>query len=94
MGERLAATLGERPAVLLKSHGAVIVGADLVECFALAAYLEENAQRQYMALQIGEPYVFSVEEQQACRANLWSKALFTKAWEHYRSKLVLPQTSM
>ena len=94
MGEKLAATLGVGPAVLLKSHGAVIAGADLVECFALAAYLEENAQRQYMAMQIGEPYVFSVEEQQACRANLWSKSLFTKAWEHYRSKLGTPQTSI
>jgi len=94
MGERLAATLGERPAVLLKSHGAVVVGADLVECFALAAYLEENAQRQYMAMQIGEPYVFSIEEQKACRSNLWSKSLFTKAWEHYRSKLAPPQTSI
>ena len=44
-----------------------VVGADIVECFALAAYLEENACRQYMAMQIGEPYVFSEAEQQACR---------------------------
>jgi L-fuculose-phosphate aldolase len=87
MGERLAVTLGTGVAALLKSHGAVIVGANLVECFALAAYMEENAQRQYMALQIGVPYAFSVEEQQACRKNLWSEALFKKAWEHYRSKL-------
>jgi L-fuculose-phosphate aldolase len=87
MGERLAATLGNGVAALLKSHGAVIVGASLVECFALAAYMEENAQRQYMALQIGVPYAFSAEEQQACRKNLWSEALFKKAWEHYRSKL-------
>jgi ribulose-5-phosphate 4-epimerase/fuculose-1-phosphate aldolase len=87
MGEKLAATLATGPAVLLKSHGAVIVGADIVECFALAAYLEENAQRQYLALQVGEPYVFSEEERQACRKNLWSASLFQKAWDHYRSKL-------
>jgi ribulose-5-phosphate 4-epimerase/fuculose-1-phosphate aldolase len=94
MGERLVATLGGGVAVLLKSHGAVITGGNLVECFALAVYLEENAQRQYMALQIGVPYAFSAEEQQACRKNLWSDALFNKAWEHYRSKLGPPQTSM
>ena len=87
MGERLAATLGTGRAVLLKSHGAVIVGADIVECFALAMYLEENAYRQYMAMQIGDPYVFSEDEQQACRQNLWSPSLFRKAWDHYRSKL-------
>jgi len=87
MGERLAATLGEGRAVLLKSHGAVTVGGDLAEAFALAAYLEENAHRQYMAMQIGEPYVFSEDEQKACRENLWSANLFRKTWDHYRSKL-------
>ena len=72
MGEKLAATLGQRPAVLLKAHGVVVVGADIVECFALAAYVEENAYRQYMAMQIGEPYVFSEAEQKASRDKLWS----------------------
>jgi len=87
MGERVAATLGDSPAVLLKSHGAVIVGSDIVECFALAAYLEENAYRQYMAMQIGDPYVFSEAEQQAFRERLWTPNLFRKTWDHYRSKL-------
>jgi ribulose-5-phosphate 4-epimerase/fuculose-1-phosphate aldolase len=83
-GRELAAALGAGRAVLLKSHGAVIVGADLLECFALTVYLEENAQRQYMAMQIGEPYVLSQAEQAACRQRLWSASLFQKAWEHYR----------
>jgi ribulose-5-phosphate 4-epimerase/fuculose-1-phosphate aldolase len=86
-GRELAAALGEGQAVLLKSHGAVIVGADLLECFALTVYLEENAYRQYQALQIGEPYVLSEDEQQACRQRLWSAGLFRKAWEHYRAML-------
>jgi L-ribulose-5-phosphate 4-epimerase len=87
MGEMVAATLGRAPAVLLKSHGAVVVGSDIVECFALAAYLEENAQRQYMAMQIGEPYVFSEAEQNACRERLWTWGLFRKTWDHYHSKM-------
>jgi len=87
MGEKLAATLGRGPAALLKAHGAVIVGADIVEAFTLAAYLEENAYRQYMAMQIGDPYVFSEAEQQACREKLWSPSLFKKTWDHYHSKL-------
>jgi L-fuculose-phosphate aldolase len=86
-GQRLASTLGSAHAVLLKSHGAVIAGTDIIEAFALAVYLEENARRQYMALQIGDPYVFSESERQACRQNLWSRSLFQKAWEYYRSKL-------
>jgi L-fuculose-phosphate aldolase len=87
MGERVAAALGAGPAVLLKSHGAVVTGSDVVECFALAAYLEENAHRQYMAMQIGDPYVFSNAEQRAFRERLWTPSLFQKTWDHYRSKL-------
>jgi L-fuculose-phosphate aldolase len=87
MGEKVAATLGNGPAVLLRSHGAVVVGSDIVECFALAAYLEENAYRQYMAMQIGDPYVFSEADQQAFRERLWTPTLFKKTWDHYRSRL-------
>jgi L-fuculose-phosphate aldolase len=87
MGERLVATLGHGHAVLLKSHGAAIVGANVVEAFVLAAYIEENAYRQYMAMQIGSPYVFSDAERQICRQRLWTASLFQKVWEHYRSKL-------
>ena len=87
MADRLAATLGDRPAAMMKSHGAVTVGKGIVEAFVLANYLEENAYRQYMAMQIGEPYVFSEAEQQACREKLWSPSLFQKTWDHYRSKL-------
>jgi ribulose-5-phosphate 4-epimerase/fuculose-1-phosphate aldolase len=87
MGEKLAATLGDGPAALLKAHGVVVVGADMIECFALAAYVEENAYRQYMAMQIGGPYVFSAEEQAISREKLRAPNLLRKTWDHYRSKL-------
>ena len=87
MARRLADTLGDRPAAMMKSHGAVTVGKDIVEAFVLANYLEENAYRQYMALQIGKPYSFTPEEVAACREKLWSPGLFQKTWDHYYSKL-------
>ena len=86
MGERVAAALGPGRAVLLKSHGAVVAGSNIVECFALAAYLEENASRQYLAMQIGTPYVFSAAEQQIFRERLGTPGLFRKTWDHYRTK--------
>jgi ribulose-5-phosphate 4-epimerase/fuculose-1-phosphate aldolase len=87
MADRLAATLGDRPAALMKSHGAVTVGKDIVEAFVLANYLEENAYRQYMALQIGRPYSFSEEEIALCREKLWNAGLFKRTWDHFRAKL-------
>ena len=87
MGDRLAATLGSRPAALMKSHGAVTVGKDIVEAFVLTNYMEENAYRQYMALQIGKPYVFTEEEIALCREKLWNESLFKRTWDHFRAKL-------
>jgi ribulose-5-phosphate 4-epimerase/fuculose-1-phosphate aldolase len=87
MAEKLAATLGKRPAALMKSHGAVTVGRSIVEAFVLANYLEENAERQYMAMQIGTPYSFDEEELALCREKLWTTALFQRTWDHFRAKL-------
>jgi L-fuculose-phosphate aldolase len=87
MADRLAATLGDRPAAMMKSHGAVTVGKDIVEAFVLANYLEENAYRQYMALQIGKPYSFNEEELALCREKLWNASLFKRTWDHFRAKL-------
>ena len=87
MADRLAATLGPRPAAIMKSHGAVTVGGDIVEAFVLANYLEENAYRQYMALQIGKPYAFSEQEVALCREKLWTPSLFKRTWDHFHAKL-------
>jgi ribulose-5-phosphate 4-epimerase/fuculose-1-phosphate aldolase len=85
-GEALAAVLGPGRAAMLQSHGTVVVGADIVECFALTVYLEENAQRQYMAAQVGEPRVFTADEIAASRENLWKPNLFRKTWDYYAAK--------
>jgi ribulose-5-phosphate 4-epimerase/fuculose-1-phosphate aldolase len=87
MADRLAATLGDHPAALMKSHGAVTVGASLIEAFVLAVYMEENAHRQYMAMQIGTPYAFNLHELALCREKLWNAALFQRAWDHFKAKL-------
>ena len=86
MGARVAGELGPGPALLLKSHGAIIVGTDIVECFALALYLEENASRQYLAMQIGTPYVLNDDEREACR-RLGTPSLYRKAWDYHRVKV-------
>lgn len=87
MADQLAATLGDRPAAMMKSHGAVTVGANIVEAFVLANYMEENAYRQYMAMQIGKPYAFTEHELALCREKLWSEVLFKRAWDHFHAKL-------
>lgn len=86
-GAALAAALGAGPAILLKAHGATVVAEDLVTCFALAAYLEENASRQVSAMSIGTPFVFDDGQRTRIRDRLWSMSLFRKTWDHYHARL-------
>lgn len=87
MAKRLTDVLGDRPAALMKAHGAVTTGKTIVDAFVLLTYLEDNAQRQYMAQQVGTPYAFSAAEIALCREKLWTPSLFQRTWDHFSAKL-------
>jgi L-fuculose-phosphate aldolase len=87
LAEELAATLGAHRVVMLRSHGAVVVGADIVEAFVLGIYLEETARRQYMAKNLGTPYTLTAEEVGTIGANLRRPHLLRKVWDYYHAKL-------
>lgn len=88
-GESVAEAMGDARGILLKSHGSIMTGGDIVEAFVLAVYLEDNAERLYRAGQLGEPYIFSDEEAEACRTGLFKRGLFEKCWNYYRAKFAL-----
>jgi ribulose-5-phosphate 4-epimerase/fuculose-1-phosphate aldolase len=54
-GTALAKTLGSHRAVLMRAHGATIVGADIQETVAGAFLFEENAHRAYLSAPLGGP---------------------------------------
>lgn len=87
MAKRLTDLLGDRPAALMKAHGAVTTGKSIVDAFVLLNYLEDNAYRQYMAQQIGTPYSFTAEEIALCGEKLWNDNLFKRTWDHFSAKL-------
>ena len=87
MAKRLTDVLGDRPAALMKAHGAATTGKSIVDAFVLLNYLEDNAYRQYMSAQIGKPYEFSQEEIALCREKLWNENLFKRTWDHFSAKL-------
>jgi L-fuculose-phosphate aldolase len=86
LGEELTATLGEHRIALLKSHGAVIAAGNILEAFVLAIYLEENAQRQYLAEQFGKPTILSDDEVRTISSNLWKPNLLQKVWDYHAAK--------
>jgi L-fuculose-phosphate aldolase len=87
LGEELAEALGGDRVVMLKSHGAVIAGADVVEAFVLAIYLEETARRQYLATPLGKPYTLTAEEVKTIGANLRKPHLLRKVWDYHHALL-------
>ena len=87
LAEELAAALGPHRVIMLRSHGAVTVGADIVEAFVLAVYLEETARRQYLARAVGTPYVLSAAEVETIGTNLRRPNLLRKVWDYHRAKL-------
>ena len=60
-GQALAKTLGDCRAALLKAHGVVTVGADIMEMVAAAFILEDNARRTWTTAAMGNVEYLSDE---------------------------------
>lgn len=87
LGGELAATLGQHRVAVLKSHGAVVAGEGVLETFVLGCYLEETAERQYLASRLAEPYVLTRQEVETIGRNLWKPNLLKKVWDYHHAKL-------
>ena len=87
LAEALVQALGPHRVVMLKSHGAVVVGADIVEAFVLGIYLEETARRQYLARALGPPHALAAAQVDKIGANLRRPHLLKKVWDYHRAKL-------
>ena len=88
LGDGLARALGNRRAVLLKMHGAAIVGSSLEEAFVAAIQLEENAQQQLLAETSGAGKVepMTPEDVARCIKQSWRPASIQKRWQYYLDK--------
>ena len=85
-GKALAKTLGVSRCVLLRNHGAVIVGEDIESAFAGAIILEENAKRLYDASLLGKPFVLTGKERRETAARTWNEKVIMKMWNYYIMK--------
>ncbi len=86
LGAEVATLLGPAKAALMHRHGAVSVAASVLEAFVQAVYLEENAHRQYLALQIGLPQALTDDECASIGRNLSRPALLQKVWDYHAAK--------
>jgi len=53
LGQALARTLGDKPAALMRGHGAVVVGDSVPVAVARSVYLQMDARLQAQAIALG-----------------------------------------
>lgn len=81
LGASLAAVLGDNAAVLMRGHGATVVGASLPEAVFRAVYLQRNAEIQLKATPLGDlTFLNAAEAGNADAANRGQVARAWSAW--------------
>jgi len=78
-GDALASSLGSAPAVLMRGHGATIVGDTIPIAVFRAIYTAQNAALQAEALRLGAPVYLS--ELEASRSAQSNAGQVNRAWE-------------
>jgi HCOMODA/2-hydroxy-3-carboxy-muconic semialdehyde decarboxylase len=83
--ESLAKCLGANNLLLMKRHGATVVGGSLRELVFRSIYTCRDAELQLRALTYGEISVLTDEE--ITLAGKFREATFVRAWDYWRSRL-------
>jgi HCOMODA/2-hydroxy-3-carboxy-muconic semialdehyde decarboxylase len=82
-GRDLAAALGEHTCLLMRGHGAVVVGASIERAVLTAIYLQVNAQVLLDALPLGTPEALSAEEIARSSEAQFSPLALDRSWEYF-----------
>ena len=95
LGEELVDFLGPNNAVILKGHGALLVGRNIVDATYYSRILESCAQSQWLARSVGKLSTFTEEEKQRAIEFTKKSALVpgggrNREWDYYE-KFKLPK---
>ncbi len=82
-GASLARALGQNAAVLLKGHGAVVVGADLRALVMRTIQLARNADALFKALQLGSAQPLTAGEIAMSGAKNLEPPIVARAWDYW-----------
>lgn len=93
LGRNLASVVSDKPAALMRGHGAVIVAKDIPTVVAWSIYLEVAAQQLWQAMLIAGPggRVITLDDSEV--AAVQKRQEFSRPWNLFRTK-VLKQIGM
>jgi L-ribulose-5-phosphate 4-epimerase len=84
LGDEVAQSLGDKPAILLRGNGQVTVGRTIPEAVMMAIYLEEAAEVLYGALQIGTPIPLTPDESKQRQIEALPPVDLERAWQFFK----------
>ena len=87
LGRALAKVLANKPAVLMRGHGAVIVGKSIIDAVARSVYLDVNARVQAQAMAMGTRIDYLSDGEVKKRG---ATDEYTRAWELWKSQVTPP----
>src|SRR5579871_6208649 len=93
MGEDLARTVGAGNCVLMRGHGATVVGKSIREAVYTAIYLEVNAELQLRASRLGNIKFLTAGEIEKANARLGQGKPgegFNRSWEYWSRRAGIP----
>jgi ribulose-5-phosphate 4-epimerase/fuculose-1-phosphate aldolase len=85
LGQALARSLGEHPAVLMRGHGAVVVGPSLPLAVARSVYMEVDARVAAQAIALGGEVRY-LDPEEARRAQAVVEKTVGRPWELWKRK--------
>ena len=84
LGQALARTLGRKPAILMRGHGAVIVGDSIPSAVGRSFYLDLNARLQAQAMALGGKITYMDPEE----ARLYAASdNYDRAWDLWKRQI-------
>jgi len=83
LGRALAKTLADKPAALMRGHGAVVVADTIPNVVGRSIYLEINARVQAQAIALGGPITYIDPEEARKYA---ASDNYSRAWELWKKK--------
>ena len=84
LGHALAESLGNKPAALMRGHGAVVVATNLHIVVGRAYYMNMNAKLQAQAMLLGGKVTYMEKEEARKTA---PQDGYERAWEHWKQRV-------
>jgi ribulose-5-phosphate 4-epimerase/fuculose-1-phosphate aldolase len=85
LGRPLAQSLGQKPAVLMRGHGAVVVAGSIPNVVGRSIYLDVNARAQSQAIALGGKITYVEADEAKLRMSDTNE--YSRAWDLWKRKV-------